>query len=370
MRLILLFFLLFSPLTFAACRTSIEAYDTQAGRYLSRYPDITRLSKLIAKDLLEQPALPAHIREYLAQGGDPLVLGIPGVLDGLHETLLELIDRSGQLGFAKRKMKQTLALAVENLKRNPPPIHDLLNAGFSGGGSDGSVIETEFGDYSMDPEKRIEQIIKTDARNRCLVRNFILVASTIVMNLGSSLQDKWEEYSGEEKLALRRWWGGLVTGETWKGLLKERTWKKSFSDEKFRHNNFLNLLQMSLLGSFTCVTDMKLGVALNGLSSAVLSTVSQYLTNDDHNIDPAVLALDTLFVMIISNNKTKLVMWISERMRASHTPMARVLVYETLMELISEGVGGTLYTKALNGEEAFFKWLGRQHEKLATPANP
>lgn len=165
----------------------------------------------------------------------------------------------------------------------------------------------------------------------------------MVINLATSLDVKWEQYSGVSK---EGFWGGLATGTTEKQLANPSTYLKAWEDPIFRHNNTLNLIQMSVLGSLTCVSNIKMGLGLNALSSAALSVLSQAMTTG--TVDYKIVAFDTAFLFVISTNKNKLVFWISERMRASSMPTAKVFFLESIMQLISEGIGGTLYAQALD----------------------
>ncbi len=123
---------------------------------------------------------------------------------------------------------------------------------------------------------------------------------------------------------------------------------------------------MALLGSFTCVSNIKMGIGLTAGSAAVMSVISQQLTTGE--IKPGIVILDTVFTTFISRWKTKTVFRMSEWLKGTEIPLARLLVYEGLMQLISEGIGGELYSVALASEEKGSAALMKMLEQVPEPA--
>jgi hypothetical protein len=338
-----------------ACKSQVLEYDTWNQRFQPLLPGIEYLSRRLSKDLRKLKSLPPDVRTFLEKGGDPLTLGLPGYLDGLEAALIKVIDSTRNIHWAKQKLKDSLHLAVLELKANPPPMTPIIGDGngHGGGGSGGGGGGRGDGDGEAgafksfdgeDPAKRFERYVNSGAARKCVVRNTILMFATVITNALGSLDAKWQEYAGPEYATINVW-SGLFTGNTGKALVESDALKNAFADPIFRHNNYLNFVQMALLGSFSCYYDIGKSLGLTAISGAVLSAVSQQLTTGEVKMD--ILILDTVWTTFISRTKTAGVFWIGDQLRRGATPMTRVLMYETALQLISEGGGGQYYSIAL-----------------------
>ncbi len=341
-----------------SCADSIvREFDSVWNRDFSRYPGMRSLSERLRTDLTQDPSLSPDLQEYFRQGGSPLTLGQSALLEGLRSALAKVVENSDLSKAKKTALFESLNQAVQSLIKEPIQIDDVFlpgNGGGNGGGgswSGGPSGNGGRGD-AQDYAARFSRYLKGEGVARCATRGSILFVASSVINTATALQAKWERYAGKNAPAV-------------KGILNPSTWNKAWQDEGFRRNMFFNGILMSTIAAFSCIPNRTLGKRLIVATTAGVSALGQYLASG--KIEISQILFDVFYVRFVSLNKTQFVFRLAEKYRASGWPVAWLA--EGGLQLLSEGVGGALYSRTSEMPRRVANYLmGNTPETMAPPA--